>query len=307
MRIVVTGRKGQLALSMLERGPALGVEVVALGQPELDLTAGEEALYQLLLAHRPEGIVNAAAYTAVDKAESEAELAHAVNAQGAGDIARVAQRLGVPLVHVSTDYVFAGDKAAAYVESDATGPTGAYGASKLAGEQAVLASGADAAILRTAWVYSPFGANFVKTMLRLAATRDELGVVADQFGCPTSALDLADACIGVLQHLQSNPAPELRGVFHATGQGEASWADFARAIFTASQHEGGPGATVKGIATSDYPTPARRPANSRLSGAKLSEIHGITLPQWQGSLTGVVARLVAESQAMAAAQGETTQ
>jgi dTDP-4-dehydrorhamnose reductase len=210
-------------------------------------------------------------------------------------VARAAARLGVPLVHVSTDYVFSGDKPEPYTESDDPAPTGVYGASKLAGEQAVMASGADAAILRTAWVYSPFGANFIKTMLRLAETREELGVVADQRGNPTNALDLADAVLAVAANLKANAAPELRGLFHATGSGEASWADFAEAIFAASAATGGQSARVKRITTAEYPTPARRPANSRLDCSLLAQRHGVRLPDWRGSTADVVARLVNES------------
>lgn len=295
MRIAVTGGPGQLVLSMQERGPALGHDVIAVGPPELDLAAPDlAAIHAALAAARPDAIVNAAAHTAVDRAESERELAFAINAEGAGAVARAAARLGVPLVHISTDYVFAGDKAEPYVESDPTGPTGVYGASKLAGEQAVLAAGADAAILRTAWVYSPFGANFAKTMLRLAATRDEVGVVADQIGCPTSALDLAEAAMAVASHLAAGSDPAHRGVFHATGTGEGSWADFAEAIFAASVAAGGPGARVNRIGTADYPTPAKRPANSRLDCGKLASAHGIRLPGWRESTRTVVARLVAE-------------
>jgi len=163
-----------------------------------------------------------------------------------------------------------------------------------------VASGADAAILRTAWVYSPFGANFIKTMLRLAETRDELGVVADQRGNPTSALDLADAVLSVsanlkATHLNANAAPELRGVFHATGSGEASWADFAQAMFAASAAQGGRSARVKPITTAEYPTPARRPANSRLDCNLLAQRHGVRLPDWRGSMVAVVARLVQET------------
>ena len=173
MRIVVTGGPGQLVLSLIERGAARAAEhfeVIAVGPPELDLALpDDERIFAALAAARPDAIVNAAAHTAVDKAESERDLAFAINATGAGAVARAAARLGVPIVHVSTDYVFSGDKPEPYTEDDAPAPTGVYGASKLAGEQAVLASGADAAILRTAWLYSPFGANFVKTMLRLAA------------------------------------------------------------------------------------------------------------------------------------------
>lgn len=296
MRIAVTGGPGQLVLSMQERGPALGHEVIAVGPPELDLAVPDvDAIHAALATARPAAIVNAAAHTAVDRAESERDLAFAINADGAGAVARAAARLGVPVVHISTDYVFAGDKPEPYVESDPTGPTGVYGVSKLAGEQAVLGSGADAAVLRTAWVYSPFGANFAKTMLRLATTRDEVGVVADQIGCPTSALDLAEAAIAVAANLSAGKDPARRGVFHCTGSGEGSWADFAEAIFAASAAAGGPSARVKRITTADYPTPARRPANSRLDCRKLAAAHGVRLPDWRESTKVVVARLVAEN------------
>ena len=297
MRFVATGGLGQLVLSLAERLAGSGDAFVAVGPPALDLASGDdEAVYRALAAAKPDAIINAAAHTAVDKAESERDLAFAINAAGAGAVARAAKRLGVPLVHVSTDYVFAGDKPEAYVETDPTGPTGVYGASKLAGEQQVTASGADAATLRTAWVYSPFGANFVKTMLRLAASRDELGVVADQHGCPTNALDLADACIAVARTLAAGSDPAHRGLFHATGAGEGSWADFAEAIFAASAAAGGPTARVKRITTAQYPTPAQRPANSRLNTDKLAAVHGLRLPAWRQSLPPVVARLVAELQ-----------
>lgn len=295
MRIVVTGGPGQLVLSLAERGPLAGHEVVAVGPPALDLAAPDDsAIHAALAAAMPDAIVNAAAHTAVDKAESERDLAFAINADGAGAVARAAARLGAPLVHISTDYVFAGDKTAPYVESDRTGPTGVYGASKLAGEGAVLASGADAAILRTAWVYSPFGANFVKTMLRLASTLEEVGVVADQHGCPTSALDLADAVIAVASNLHARPEPVLRGLFHACGQGEATWADLAETVFATSAASGGPSAKVNRIATADYPTPAKRPANSRLDCGKLAAIHGVRLPDWRSSAASVTGRLVQE-------------
>ena len=269
--------------------------MIAVGPPELDLAApDDDAVHAALAATKPDAIVNAAAHTAVDKAESEPDLAFAINATGAGAVARAAARLDVPLVHISTDYVFSGDKAEPYLEIDPTGPTGVYGASKLAGEQAVMASGADLAILRTAWVYSPFGANFVKTMLRLAGTRDELGVVDDQRGCPTSALDLADAAIAVLANLKASSDPSLRGLFHATGSGEGSWADLAVAVFEASAANGGPSAKVNRIATADYPTPAKRPANSRLDCSRLAELHGVRLPDWRASVDQVTARLVTQ-------------
>lgn len=295
MRLAVTGTSGQLARALAERAPLLGHEVVLLGRPALDLAEADEgAIAAALAASGADAVCNAAAYTAVDKAESEPDLAHAINAGGAGKVAGAAARLGLPLVHVSTDYVFAGDKAAPYREDDPTGPTGAYGASKLAGELAVLASGADAAILRTAWVCSPFGANFVKTMLRLAQTRDEIAVVADQHGNPTSALDLADAVLGVASNLLARPDPSLRGVFHAAGGGDATWASLAGAIFAASATAGGPRARVRPITSAEYPTPARRPANSRLDCGRLAAVHQIRLPDWGGSIAAITHRLVLE-------------
>lgn len=291
MRVAVTGRTGQVVISLIERGTAAGHEVIAAGRPELDL-ADPASVLRALEAARPDVIVSAAAYTAVDRAESESELAHAVNGRGAGVVAEAARVLGVPLVHVSTDYVFDGQLDRPYVESDPTGPTGVYGASKLAGEEAVLATYADnSAILRVAWVYSPFGANFVKTMLRLASDRDEISVVADQIGNPTSALDIADGILRVSENLAAGADPALRGVFHMTAAGEASWADFAEAIFAGSAGHDGPGARVRRITTADYPTPATRPANSRLDCRRIAAVHCVALPDWRVSLNGVVARL----------------
>lgn len=292
MRIAISGSNGQLALSLIERGALAGQVVAAVGRPTVDLALHDDAsVLAAFAAVQPQVIVNAAAYTAVDRAESEPDLAFAINARGAGAVARAAVRLGVPLIHISTDYVFSGDKQVPYLEDDETGPTGVYGASKLAGEQAVLASGADTTILRTAWVYSPFGSNFVTTMLRLAGEREELTVVDDQRGNPTSALDLADAVLAVASNLLVSSAPELRGIFHAAGSGEASWADLAEAVFAASALRGGPAARVRPILTANYPTPARRPANSRLDCGKLERLHGVRLPDWRASAAVVVARL----------------
>lgn len=294
MRIAVTGQQGQLAQSLAERGPGQGATILLAGRPDLDLSR-PESVYPALAALAPDVVVNAAAYTAVDKAESDAEEAMRVNGAGAGAVAAAAARLGVPLVHVSTDYVFDGALDRPWREDDPTGPTGVYGASKLEGERQVLAAARDSVILRTAWVYSPFGANFAKTMLRLAASRDEVGVVADQHGCPTSALDLADAAMAVAANLRSRADPALRGLFHATGSGEGSWADFATAIFADSAAAGGPSARVRAITTAEYPTPAQRPANSRLDCRKLAGIHGVTLPDWRASCRTVVTRLVADN------------
>jgi dTDP-4-dehydrorhamnose reductase len=292
MRLVVTGRQGQVARSLVEKGSGTGAEIIALDRPGLDLSGPAESIIGAIEAARPDVIVSAAAYTAVDKAESEPELAFAVNEKGAEAVARAANRLGVPLIHLSTDYVFDGSKGAPYIEEDATGPAGIYGASKVAGEKAVLAKHPNTAILRTAWVYSPFGANFAKTMLRLAGDRDEIAVVADQRGNPTSALDIAEGILSVARNLAASTDEDLRGVFHMTAPGEASWAEFAEAIFAASTVAGGPTARVRHIATADYPTAATRPTNSRLDCTKLARAHGVTLPDWHSSLKEVVTRLV---------------
>lgn len=291
LRIAVTGWTGQVVQAMLERVP-VGVEVIALRRPELDL-ADHPTIAPALRAARPDVIVNAAAYTAVDQAESEPDLAMRVNGGAAGEAARAAALLGVPIIQLSTDYVFDGKLDRPYREDDATGPISAYGASKLAGERAVAAATANHAILRTAWIYSPFGKNFVKTMLRLAETRDEIGVVADQRGCPTSALDIADAVFAVARNLVSQPQDMgLRGVFHMSAAGEAVWADVAEAIFAERERLGGPPVRVKRIATADYPTPAQRPANSRLDCSKLIARHGVALPVWRPSLAVCIERLL---------------
>ncbi len=293
MRLAVTGANGQVASALLERAELKRHEVVALARPQFDL-ARPETIAPLLAAANVAAVVSAAAYTAVDKAESEPEEAHAVNAAGARALADAAAALGIPVIHLSTDYVFDGTKSRPYVESDATNPLGEYGRSKLAGERAILAAhGGNSAILRTAWVYSPFGANFVKTMLRLAIDRDEIGVVADQFGNPTSALDIADGVLTVAERLVADTSPELRGIFHLTAAGETSWAGFAEEVFAVSRRLGGQVAEVRHISTAEYPTPARRPTNSRLNCDKLAAVHGIRLPAWQSATERVVARLLA--------------
>ena len=291
MRIAVTGSKGQVATSLLERaGPK--AEVVALGRPAFDLT-DRAGVIAGLEAARPDVIVNAAAYTAVDKAEAEEAVATHVNGDGAGHVAEAAARLRVPLLHLSTDYVFDGVLDRPYREDDPTAPAGAYGRSKLAGEKLVADRCEDSVILRTAWVYSPFGANFVRTMLRLNETRDEVGVVADQRGNPTSALDIADALIAIAARVKDDASPALRGVFHMTGSGEATWADFAESIFREAATRGRRVTKVKRIGTADYPTPARRPANSRLDNEKLARVYGVRLPEWRQSAAACCDRLLA--------------
>ncbi|RTM08645.1 MAG: dTDP-4-dehydrorhamnose reductase [Hyphomicrobiales bacterium] len=291
MRLAVTGREGQVAASLVEAARGRDdVEVVAVGRPALDL-ARPGTVFAALEAARPDIVVSAAAYTAVDQAEDEKDLAFAVNATGAGKVAEAAARLGVPVIHLSTDYVFDGTKDGAYVETDQTAPLGVYGASKLAGEAAVAAANPSHLILRTAWAYSPFGRNFVKTMLRLAADRDEISVVADQWGNPTSALDIADAILHAAARLRDDKDFTTFGIYHLAGTGETNWSGFARHILDTSKALGGPHAQVRDIATSDYPTKARRPANSRLSSAKFTGEFGWTAPGWRTSAGIVVARL----------------
>lgn len=293
MRIAVTGKTGQVVTALIERGLARGVEVIPVGRPEFDLADPKNA-EAVFAALKPDLIVSAAAHTAVDKAESEPDLAFAINAVGAGAVAKAAAALGVPVIHLSTDYVFDGSKPTPWVESDPVAPLGVYGASKLEGERAVLASGARAVVLRVSWVHAPFGANFVRTMLRLAETRDKLGVVADQIGAPTSALDIADAILKVADNLLARPDDaSLAGLFHMGPAGpDASWADFAEAIFDGSASRGGKRPTVDRIPTSAYPTPAKRPEHSRLDSSRLAATHGVVLPDWRDSLSVVLDRLI---------------
>ncbi|TPJ65349.1 dTDP-4-dehydrorhamnose reductase [Mesorhizobium sp. B2-6-1] len=289
MRLVVTGREGQVAASLLEAGRE-DVKVIAIGRPQLDL-ARRGTVIEAITAAKPDIVVSAAAYTAVDQAEDEPELAFAVNAAGAGEVAQAAARLGVPVIHLSTDYVFDGTKDGPYLETDATAPIGVYGASKLAGEQAVASANPRHLILRTAWVYSPFGKNFAKTMLRLASDRDEIPVVADQWGNPTSALDIADAILHAAR-VHRNEDLAAWGIYHLAGTGETNWSGFARHILDTSGGLGGPSARVRDIAATDYPTKARRPANSRLSSAKFASVFGWSAPVLQKSAREVVRRLL---------------
>jgi dTDP-4-dehydrorhamnose reductase len=295
MRIAATGREGQVVRSLLERGRVADHDIIALGRPRLDLAGNLDDIVEAIVEARPDAIVSAAAFTAVDRAEAEPELALAINAKGAEAVARAANRLAVPLIHLSTDYVFDGCKASAYEEDDVTNPTSVYGKTKLAGERAVLDAHDNVVILRTAWVYSPFGSNFVKTMLRLAQERDEVRVVDDQRGNPTSAIDIAEGILAVADNLIRSPEPSRRGIFHMTGLGEASWAEFAEVILAASSSAGGPACRVRRITTKEFPTPAKRPANSRLNCHKLARAHGVRLPDWHQSTALVVARLIERS------------
>jgi len=281
--ILVAGRTGQLARCLAEEARRRGRALVALGRPELDL-ARPELLAKAVVAHTPRAIVNAAAYTAVDKAEAEPTLAMAVNRDGAGALAAVARRLGVPLIHVSTDYVFDGRKAAPYREDDLPSPLGAYGRSKLDGEVAVRAACPAAVILRTSWVYSPFAQNFVTTMLRLAATREKVQVVDDQHGAPTAAGDIVAAILDLTELLTAQRIDDLGGVYHLAAAGETTWHGFAGAIFAGWARRGHRVPALAPITTAQCPTAARRPANSRLDCSKIARVFGLRLPPWQSSL-----------------------
>ena len=291
MRIAVTGWQGQIARALLEAGTALGVEVTTVGRPKLDL-AEPETIEPALREASPDVVVNAAAYTAVDEAEREHEITAKINKAGAGAVAAAAKVLRAPIIHLSTDYVFDGAKTCAYVEDDPVAPTSAYGVSKLAGEQAVAAANCDHLILRTSWVYAPYGKNFVRTMLALAETREEVRVVADQRGCPTYAPDIAQAIIRIARSLlEDRSDSRLRGVFHLAGTGETTWAGLAGAIFEYLAGRGRRHPMLRPITSAEYPTPARRPANSQLNCARLASIHGIQLPHWRESLTSCLERL----------------
>lgn len=296
MRIAVTGSEGQVVRSLIERAQthgarAHGASIVAIGRPRLDL-AEPATILPALKDAAPDFIVNAAAYTAVDLAESDEPLALRINGEGAGAVAEAARALNVPIIHLSTDYVFDGSLDRPYREDDTTAPINAYGRTKLAGESAVAAATPAHVILRTAWVYSPFGRNFVRTMLHLGASRSSVNVVADQLGHPTSALAIADAIFAIAATLKAEPAAARFGLFHLSGTGEASWADFAQAIFADAERHGRAPVAVNRIASADYKTAAERPKNSRLDNGKLARIYGVTLPPWQVSLVEVVTRLL---------------
>jgi dTDP-4-dehydrorhamnose reductase len=284
MRVLVIGRTGQIATELLARLPAAGHSAIALEPPEFDMTDAAQVA-AAFAEHAPEAVINAAAYTAVDRAEDDTALAFAVNATGPGLLGEAAARAGIPVVHYSTDYVFAGDKPTPYTEDDPTGPAGAYGASKLAGEVALHAAQPRSVTLRTAWVCSAHGNNFVKTMLRFGRERPEMRVVADQHGAPTFADDLADAAIALLPRLVAAPAGDPGfGIFHLTGQPFTTWHGFAEAIFAGAAARGQPAPKLTAIATADYPTRAMRPANSRLDCGRILRIHGIAAADWRAGL-----------------------
>ena len=276
MSVLVFGKTGQVAREL-----AVLPDVQCLGREEADLT-DPEACADVIAQQRPAAVINAAAYTAVDQAETEEDLATVINGAAPGALAQACKALGIPLVHISTDYVFAGDGTRPWQPDDPTGPLGAYGRSKLAGEQAVQTVGGSFATLRTSWVVSAHGNNFVKTMLRLGAERDALTIVADQIGGPTAAKDIAAACHTMALQLIEDPGKS--GTYHFSGAPDCSWADFAREIFA----QAGLACDVTDIPSSDYPTPATRPLNSRLDCAATKTTFGIDRPDWRLSLTDIL-------------------
>jgi len=292
MRVAITGRHGQIARAVGERSAAAQAEIVTLARPDVDLRHPAGVLAALRNA-KADIVINAAAYTSVDLAESELELARAINVTGAAAVAEAARTLNLPMIYLSTDYVFDGGLDRPYREDDVPHPINQYGRSKLEGEKATAAANSDHAILRTSWVYSPFGKNFLRNMLTAATSRKEVAVVADQIGVPTSAFDIADGLLKVAHNLLAYPdSQKMRGIFHMTATGEATWADFAQTIFATSAAAGGPSASVRRIPSSGYPTPAKRPQNSRLDTAKLARIHHVSLPSWQSGLRSCIDRLM---------------
>ena len=296
MTILLIGAQGQVGQELAQTLAPLG-NVAAVGREQLDL-ANLDAIAQLINQTKPQLVVNAAAYTAVDKAESEPELARKINAEAPEVMAKSASDCGAVLIHISTDYVFPGQAGSPRSETDKTGPLGTYGKTKLAGEDAIRAACSKHVILRTAWVYGTQGkGNFLKTMLRLGKERETLSVVSDQIGSPTWAKDIAEAIAHLAQQIQTAPSPDRFGTYHFTNSGVASWYDFAIAIFEEAKALGIPLKieSVNPIATADYPTPAQRPAYSVLSCKKFANQTGQTPPYWRTSLRQMLADYIEQT------------
>ncbi|MDC6379074.1 dTDP-4-dehydrorhamnose reductase [Pseudomonas graminis] len=287
LRILISGQHGQVSQALQQHLQSMG-ELIVLGRDQLDLSQ-PESIRSVVRDIKPDLIINAAAHTAVDRAESEPDLAFAINATSPGVFAEEAAALGVPLIHYSTDYVFDGSKAGAWVEADTPNPLGVYGNSKLAGERAIAAAGGQHLILRTSWVYSLTGRNFLLTMQRLLQEREKLSIVADQIGAPTWAGTIA-ASTGALIERWRDGAPGAWGVYHLTASGETSWFGFAEAIGQQLINSGQPCAALEPIASSAYPTPAARPLNSRLDCSLLQRQWGVSQPDWHDALLECLAQ-----------------
>lgn len=291
--ILIVGRNGQLAKCLRDLAVLRGLPAVALGRQELDLEV-RGAIDGKIASIAPSVIINTAAYTAVDQAESEVGKAFSINRDGAAALADVAWHRKIPFVHLSTDYVFDGAKQDAYDETDVPAPLNAYGASKLAGEAAVLAAHPLATVIRSSWIYSPYGSNFVRTMLRLSETQPVARVVCDQQGNPTSALELAAALLQIAGRSLTYDRRAVAGIFHLAGQEAATWHDFAQAIFDGLSRRRIQPPKLEAIATEEYPCAARRPPNSRLDSSKVELVFGIRLPAWRHSLETCLDQLVGE-------------
>jgi dTDP-4-dehydrorhamnose reductase len=292
MKILVTGTEGQLARSLVERARLhAGIDFVAIGRPKLNMELPESAAAAIADA-APDVVINAAAYTAVDQAEDEPARAFRINADAAGEVAEAAARVGAAVIQLSTDYVFDGRGQGPYREDALVNPLGVYGRSKLAGEEQVRAANPRHAIVRTAWVYSPFGRNFVKSMMAAAGVRDRLAVVDDQRGSPTSALDLADGLLAMIE-----AGGGWGDTYHLAGQGTATWCEFAREIMRQCATIGLPHVPVDPIRTEDWPTRAARPRNSVLDSGKFEKAFGFVMPDWRASTRHIVERLAREQAA----------
>ncbi|WP_342669621.1 dTDP-4-dehydrorhamnose reductase [Azospirillum thiophilum] len=289
MKILVLGSNGQLGFELMRAGWAPGTDLVGLPYPEFDVTRPGD-VEKAVATHAPDLLVNATAHTAVDKAESEVDLSFAINRDGPGAMAAACAARGIPFIHVSTDYVFDGTKDGIYSEDDPINPLGVYGASKAAGEEAVRAATPHHVILRTSWVYSAYGNNFVKTMLRFGKEREEMRVVADQHGSPTAAADLAAAIVQIAGTIERTGAAAW-GTYHLTGSGYTTWHEFAEHIFQRLEERTGKRPRLTAIGTADYPTPAHRPANSRLDCSRAGEMLGVSCPPWRESVDRVIDEL----------------
>ncbi len=292
MRLLLLGGTGQVGREFRAHLPT-GIDCIAPSRAELDLTDAD-SITRIISAGSWSAVVNAAGYTDVDRAESEPTLAFAINTDAPARLAAETGRRGIPLIHISTDYVFDGRKGASYVESDATGPLNAYGRSKLAGELGIRAATSRHVIIRTSWVYSPTGKNFVRTILRLAAERERLTIVADQRGCPTAARDIAKASLDVALRCAAEPDRAPYGLYHFAGAGEATWFKFACAIIEMADGWLPRQPQVVPIKTADYPTKALRPADTRLDCAAMARVFGITARPWREALTATLDCLLAK-------------
>jgi len=295
MRVLVTGREGQLVQSLRERAAHWpDLTIVAAGRPELDLEK-PDTIAAAVTAASPDLVINAAAYTAVDQAEDDGDRAFRINATAAGELAAASDALAIPFVQVSTDYVFDGMAGKPYSEDDTVAPLGVYGRTKLAGEQLVRVSNRRHVIVRTSWVYSPFGKNFVKTMVNAARDRDEMKVVGDQWGSPTSALDLADGLLTLASGVAAGRKTGFGETYHLAGSGSANWHQLAQQIFATCAQAGAPSATATAISTAEWPTRAARPRYSVLDSSRFATDFGFRMPDWRSSVESVVTRLVTRS------------